>query len=63
MCVLLEDGLLLPTYDGVLSLLWIAELDRALGTQPDEDDQLLPELDPSEFTLERRRWRRHSVVQ
>ncbi len=41
----------LTNYDAVLSFLWIDdEIDR------DETPELLDELDPDEFTINRRRW-------
>ena len=52
--LLVEDSLLLPNYNAVLSLVWIAEMDA--GGASSEDDELLSELDPQEFTLKRKRW-------
>jgi len=52
--LLLEDGLFFPNYNAVLSMLWIAEMEAAVA-ESDQDD-LLPELDPEEFTLRRKRW-------
>jgi hypothetical protein len=52
--LLLEDALFFPNYNAVLSMLWIAEMEAG-GADSDRDD-LLPELDPEEFTLRRKRW-------
>jgi IrrE N-terminal-like domain len=53
---LLEHSVRLPSYDAVLTLLW------AYKTTPvshdSGEDELLEELDPADFTLERRRWPR-----
>jgi len=52
--LLLEDALFLPYYNAVLSLLWIAEMET--GRAESDQDELLPELDPEEFTLGRKHW-------
>lgn len=52
--LLLEDAVFLPNYNAVLSLIWIAEMETHGGER--DDDELLPELDPQEFTLDRKRW-------
>ncbi|MGA2328482.1 MAG: ImmA/IrrE family metallo-endopeptidase [Bryobacteraceae bacterium] len=53
--LLIEESLPLPSYDAVLTLLWVAKMEPpALA----EDEELLPELDPEEFTLRRPRWPR-----
>jgi len=51
---LLEESLVLPNYDAVLTLLWI----RDPLPEPDELDELLNPLDPNEFSLKRSRWRK-----
>jgi len=43
-----------PNHNAVLSMLWIAEREAG-GAECDQED-LLPELDPEEFTLRRKRW-------
>lgn len=51
---ILEESRAIPYYDAVLTLLWIRdsiELDR----EGDPDDSFAP-LDPSDFTLGRRKW-------
>lgn len=48
-----EDSLRMPQYDACLSVLWVR---REIEQRPKEGDDLLEELDPTEFTLERRRW-------
>lgn len=54
--VLLEDSRYLPSYDAVLTLLWVAEL-RA-GALSSDDEEGLADLDPEDFTLRRKRWPR-----
>lgn len=49
---LLEESRLLPTYDAVLSLLWVRE---PLSNR-DESDELLPPLEPDDFSMRRTRW-------
>jgi len=50
-----EDSILQPYYKSVLTVLTINE---PLGTVDNYDqDSLLDELDPNEFTINRRRWR------
>jgi hypothetical protein len=44
-----------PTYNGCLSLLWAR---RSIENRPSAEDELLPELDPEGFTLNRKRWPR-----
>jgi hypothetical protein len=51
---ILEESRAMPTYDGVLTLLWIRESIEH-GRDEDPEDALQP-LDPSEFTVGRRRW-------
>lgn len=51
---LLEHSVLLPNYDAVLTLLWAY---RGATSATDEDAGL-EELEPEEFTLQRRRWPR-----
>ena len=49
---IVEESRAIPSYDGVLTLLWLpAPLTNEL-----RDDELFPELDPVDFTLGRRRW-------
>ncbi len=52
----LEDSRYMPTYDAVLSLIWIVDLH--LGAMRPEDQELLAELNPEDFTLQRKRWPR-----
>jgi hypothetical protein len=47
-----EESRAIRSYDGVLTLLWL----RAPLRDERRDNELLPELDPSDFTLSRRRW-------
>ena len=47
-----EESRAIPSYDGVLTLLWLP----APLTDDRREDELLPELDPADFTLGRRRW-------
>jgi Zn-dependent peptidase ImmA (M78 family) len=51
---LYEDSIYLQNYDAVFTLLWIVNL------QPDsretDDDELLVEMEPEDFTLGRKRW-------
>jgi Zn-dependent peptidase ImmA (M78 family) len=49
-----EHSLWLPSYDSVLTLLYIEETGHALA---DDEQGSLDELDPEEFTLRRKRWR------
>jgi hypothetical protein len=51
---LLEHSIYLPNYHAVLTLLWAM---GAEGSRVDEDN-LLDNLDPNDFTLSRRRWPR-----
>lgn len=53
---LLEHSVRLPTYDAVLTLLWAYK--TAPAAHDDGQNELLEELDPSDFTLGRRRWPR-----
>lgn len=55
--LLTEDSFYLSNYNAVLSLLQIVRMDSAL-TNAGDDDGVLAELDPEEFTLRRRRWPR-----
>jgi Zn-dependent peptidase ImmA (M78 family) len=49
-----EDSILQPHYDSVLTIL---TLDEPLGDEDgDETSELLEELHPDEFTIDRRRW-------
>jgi hypothetical protein len=48
-----EQSVRLPWYDSALTLLWAR---REIIKEEREEDSLLPELDPEEFTLRRRRW-------
>lgn len=43
----------LPWYDSVITLLWVK---REITKGEREEDSLLAELDPEEFTLRRKRW-------
>ena len=49
-----EQSLRLPSYESVMTLLWIKG--EIAGEEVNEDDSLLEELDPDEFTLRRKRW-------
>jgi hypothetical protein len=52
---LLEHSISLPNYNAVLTLLWAYKT----GTLPAADEQtVLDDLDPEDFTLRRRRWPR-----
>jgi hypothetical protein len=53
---LLEHSVSLPSYDAVLTLLWAYKTAPALHHSG--ADEILEELDPSDFTLGRRRWPR-----
>ena len=48
-----EQSLKLPWYDSVITLLWVK---REITKEEREEDSLLTELDPEEFTLRRKRW-------
>lgn len=48
-----EQSVRLPWYDSALTLLWVK---REITKEEREEDSLLPELDPEEFTLRRKRW-------
>ena len=48
-----EQSLRLPSYDSVITLLWIK---REITKEVLEEDSLLEELDPEEFTLRRKHW-------
>jgi Zn-dependent peptidase ImmA (M78 family) len=50
-----EHSIWLPSYDSVLTLLYIDEVGHALQ---DDEQGALEELDPEEFTLRRKRWLR-----
>jgi Zn-dependent peptidase ImmA (M78 family) len=52
--LLMEDSISLPNYQAVFTLLWITKIQATALT--DEEEELLPELDPTEFTLGRQRW-------
>ncbi len=49
-----EESRFLRWYESAISLLWIDK--RIEQYQGEEDDELLREMDPSDFTLGRRRW-------
>ena len=53
--VVSEQSILMPSYEGCLSLIWIR---RAIEQKPTAEDELLPELDPEGFTVNRKRWPR-----
>lgn len=48
-----EQSLKLPWYDSVITLLWAK---REITNEDREEDALLEELDPEEFTIRRKRW-------
>jgi hypothetical protein len=48
-----EQSLRLHSYDSVITLLWIK---REIVQTTTEEDSLLDELDPEDFTLRRKRW-------
>jgi len=48
-----EESLKLPWYNSVLTLLWTK---RDIVKEVREEDSLLKELDPEDFTLRRKRW-------
>ncbi len=52
---IVEESRPMPSYGGVLTLLWIRD---PIDTPPDEDGSLLEPLAPEDFTLRRRRWPR-----
>jgi len=52
---LIEESLHLPNYNAVLTLLWAKKIDRHLES---EEEELLRELTPEEFSLNRKRWPR-----
>jgi Zn-dependent peptidase ImmA (M78 family) len=52
---LIEESLHLPKYNAVLTLLWATKMHGQLAC---EDEDLLPELSPEEFGLNRKRWPR-----
>jgi hypothetical protein len=45
----------MPNYDGCLSLIWVR---RPIENRPSAEDELLRELDPQDFTINRKRWPR-----
>jgi Zn-dependent peptidase ImmA (M78 family) len=51
--LLLEQSVFLPNYNAVITLLWIQN-----PPEPKYEDELLEELDPKSFTLQRKRWPR-----
>ena len=53
---LLEHSISLPNYNAVLTLLWAYKVET-MPTRHDEE-VLLDDLDPEDFTLNRRRWPR-----
>jgi len=53
--VVSEQSILMPSYEGCLSLIWIR---RAIERRPTVEDELLTELDPEGFTVNRKRWPR-----
>ena len=53
--VVSEQSIFMPSYEGCLSLIWIR---GAIEQKPTVEDELLPELDPEGFTLNRQRWPR-----
>jgi hypothetical protein len=53
--VVSEQSIFMPSYEGCLSLIWIR---RATEQKPTVEDELLPELDPEGFTVNRKRWPR-----
>jgi IrrE N-terminal-like domain len=53
--VVSEQSIFMPSYEGCLSLIWIR---RTIEQKPTVEDELLPELDPEGFTLNRKRWPR-----
>lgn len=53
---LYEDSVYLPNYNAVFTLLWIVNL--AEDKREIDEEELLPEMEPEEFTLGRKRWPR-----
>jgi hypothetical protein len=49
-----EESRFLRWYESAISLLWIDK--RIEKYRDDDNDELLPEMDPSDFTLGRKRW-------
>jgi len=52
--LLMEDSISLPNYDAVFTLLWVVQMQK--GALSEYEEELLPELDPTEFTLAREKW-------
>jgi hypothetical protein len=50
-----EHSLWLPSYDSVLTLLYIEDVGHSLQ---DDEQGVLEELDPQDFTVKRKRWPR-----
>jgi len=50
-----EHSIWLPSYDSVLTLLYIEESAHALV---DQEEEALEELQPEDFTIKRRKWPR-----
>ncbi len=53
--VVSEQTVAVPFYAGSLSLVWVR---RPIEDKPSDEDELLPELDPTGFTINRTRWPR-----
>jgi hypothetical protein len=51
--VIHEESRFLPSYDSVLTVLWIKENIQKKSDYQEEDD---PSMDPNEFTMDRRQW-------
>jgi len=51
---LYEDSIYLRNYAAVFTLLWAVDLEEE--KRESMQDELLDELDPEEFTLNRKRW-------
>ena len=55
---LVEHSLRLPHHDAVLTLLWIVKMEPLSDGLDERAEDRLPELNPEDFTLRRKRWPR-----
>jgi len=55
---LLEHSVFLPNYDAVLTLLWAYRVHERPRAYEEENEELLQEMNPEDFTLGRQRWPR-----
>ncbi len=54
--LLVEDSIPLSNYDAVFTLLWAVQMEQSAGLE--DEEEMLEELEPNEFTLGRKRWPR-----